>query len=78
MGLSKAEFTVEPFNAGQPGLHVDAAVAAVEALGVEVEVGPFASSIVGDAPMVAECVCALIKAATTAGATRISITVEGV
>ena len=30
------EFTIEPFHEGNPGPHVRAAVAAVEALGVEV------------------------------------------
>jgi uncharacterized protein YqgV (UPF0045/DUF77 family) len=37
------EFTVEPFVEGQPGPHVRAAVAAVEAHGITVEFGPFAT-----------------------------------
>lgn len=40
----KVEFTVEPFVEGAPGAHVTESIAAVEALGITVEVGPFGSS----------------------------------
>jgi uncharacterized protein YqgV (UPF0045/DUF77 family) len=72
----RAEFTVEPFNSGTPGTHVLAAVDAARSLGLDPEVGPFATAIVGDAAQVADAIRALTLAAFSAGATRVSVTVE--
>lgn len=72
----RAEFTVEPFEAGRPGAHVLAAVDAARGCGLEPEVGPFATQIVGSPARVTEAVAALTAAALAGGATRISITVE--
>ncbi len=67
------EFTIEPFHEGNPGPHVRAAVAAVEALGVEVEFGPFGSSCRVSQVQVAEVSGALLAAAFANGATHISL-----
>ncbi len=75
-GVLRAEFTVEPFVEGQPGPHVRAAIAAVEALGFTVEFGPFASEFTGEADAVSRAVAALVHDAYANGATRVSIQVE--
>lgn len=74
--MLRAEFTVEPFVEGQPGPHVRAAIAAVEARGFAVEFGPFATEFVGDDVTVSEAIEALIRDAYANGATRVAIHVE--
>jgi uncharacterized protein YqgV (UPF0045/DUF77 family) len=73
---ARAEFTVEPFNDGELGAHVMAAIEAARASGLEPHIGPFATAISGDDTAVAEAIRALTIAALAGGATRISITVE--
>lgn len=67
------EFLVEPFVAGDPGPHVGAAVEAVTASGVDVEVGPFANVATGSTEAIAEAVAALLRDAFGRGATRVSV-----
>lgn len=76
--MLRAEFTVEPFVEGQPGPHVRAAVAAVEALGFTVEFGPFASEFSGDDERVTAAIEVLVRDAYAHGATRVAIQVERV
>lgn len=71
-----AEFLVEPFEVGHPGVHVQAAFAAVRRLGFDPEIGPFGTTIAGECDLVMEAVRQLVDAATAAGATRVSIQVE--
>jgi uncharacterized protein YqgV (UPF0045/DUF77 family) len=70
------EFTIEPFLDGNPGPHVVAAIEAVRALGFEPDLGPFGTSIEGDATSVIEAIDALLTAAGEAGAARVSIQLE--
>lgn len=70
------EFTIEPFVAGEPGPHVLAAVAAVEALGHEVEFGPFGSSCRIDPDEVGAVTAAIVEQAYANGATHISVHTE--
>ena len=72
----RVEFTVEPFIEGQPGPHVLAAVSAVQALGFEVEFGPFASEFTGEDEVVASAIASLIREAYAHGASRVSVHVE--
>lgn len=74
--MLRVEFTVEPFIEGQPGPHVLAAVSAVQALGFEVEFGPFASEFTGDGEIVASAIEALVREAYAHGASRVSVHVE--
>lgn len=67
------EFTVEPFVEGRPGPHVTSAVAAAEALGAEVEFGPFGSSCRVPAQRAAEVAAAVLAAALANGATHVSL-----
>lgn len=71
-----AEFLVEPFEEGNPGPHVVAAVDAVRARGFDPEVGPFGTTFAGDQTAVIQAVKALLDAATAAGASRVSIQVS--
>jgi uncharacterized protein YqgV (UPF0045/DUF77 family) len=70
------EFTIEPFTDGSPGAHVTNAVAAVEALGVAVDLGPFGSSCVVVAEQAGAVVAALLNAAYANGATHVSVHAE--
>jgi uncharacterized protein YqgV (UPF0045/DUF77 family) len=74
------EFTVEPFVEGDPGPHVRAALAAAEdaaaRTGLRVEFGPFGTSITGAGRAVLDALDAVVRAAVTAGATRVSLQVS--
>lgn len=71
-----AEFLVEPFEVGNPGPHVVAAVEAVTALGFEPVVGPFGTTIEGKSADVIAAVKSLLDAATAAGASRVSLQIN--
>ncbi len=68
-----AEFTIEPFVQGDPGPHVRAAIEVAEAAGLDVEVGPFGTSVEGGSAAVLDAVDAVVRAAVANGATRISL-----
>jgi hypothetical protein len=67
------EFTVEPFVEGRPGPHVTSAVAAVEALGLAVEFGPFGSACHVPEALAGEVAAAILGAALANGATHVSL-----
>jgi uncharacterized protein YqgV (UPF0045/DUF77 family) len=67
------EFTVEPFVEGSPGPHVRAAVAAAESSGLEVEFGPFGTTVTGDDAAMLDALDGIVRAAIGAGATRVSV-----
>ena len=69
------EFTIEPFVEGDPGPHVRAAVEAAEQSGLTVDFGPFGTSVAGDDQAVLAAVDNILRAATAAGATRVSLQV---
>ena len=70
------EFTIEPFVEGKPGPHVLSAVAAVEALGISVEFGPFGSTCEVPASRIGELTSAITVAAFDNGATHVSLHAE--
>jgi len=70
-----AEFTIEPFDEGNPGRHVTEALSAVEATGLSVNMGPFGTSIDGTTEEVSEAVHAALAASLAEGATRVTVTV---
>ena len=74
--MSRAEFTVEPFVDGVPGPHVTAALDAVRKLGFEPEIGPFATTVTGEADQVLQAITALLEAAHAAGASRVSVRLD--
>ena len=71
--MAYVEFTIEPFVEGRPGAHVTAAIAAAEACGLDVEVGPFGSSVIVDLTEVGAVIGALTDAAMANGATHVSV-----
>jgi hypothetical protein len=76
MATARVEFTVEPFEAGAPGPHVAAAVAAAQRHGAPVDVGPFGSSVTVPEDFASVVVHDLVHAALANGATRIAIQIE--
>lgn len=70
-----AEFTIEPFEEGNPGPHVTEALAAVEKTGLEVNMGPFGTSVEGTSRDVLEAVGAALAACLSEGATRVTVTI---
>lgn len=76
MEEQELEFTIEPFVEGQPGPHVRAAVAAVKALGVAVEFGPFGSSCDASGDTMPAVVAAIVQQAFANGATHVSMHVS--
>lgn len=69
------EFTIEPFVEGQPGPHVRAAVDAAGASGLDVDFGPFGTTVSGGDGAVLDAVDGILRAAVAAGATRVSLQV---
>ncbi|MGD2052375.1 MAG: thiamine-binding protein [Acidimicrobiia bacterium] len=77
MSNCRAEFLVEPFEEGAPGPHVRAAIDAVAALGLAPEIGPFGTTVVGERDQVIAALQAMLEAAATHGATRVSLQFTG-
>ena len=80
MASVRAEFSVFPFREGAaPPAHAQAAIDAVTAAGLEVEIGPFGTAVSGEVGTVLEALCRAEAAAVAAGATRVvvNLTVEG-
>lgn len=71
--MAYVEFTIEPFVEGRPGPHVTAAIAAAEARGLDVDVGPFGSSFVVELDAVGSAIAGLCDAAMANGATHVSV-----
>lgn len=76
MAHVRLEFTVEPFVPGHPGPHVRAAIEAVQARGLAVEIGPFSSVAGGETDEVAAAARDLVAAAVGAGASRLAVQIE--
>jgi len=69
------EYTVEPFVEGSPGPHVRAALDAAAEAGLEVEFGPFGTTVAGEDAAVVAATSRILQAALDAGASRISFQV---
>jgi uncharacterized protein YqgV (UPF0045/DUF77 family) len=75
--MIQAEFTIYPFIEGEaPPGHVQAAIDEIRARGLEVEVGPLSSTVVGEAEEVLSALAAGQLAAVRAGARRVVISIE--
>ena len=74
--MLSVEFTIEPFVDGEPGVHVTAAVAAVEAHGIAVDFGPFGSLFSVDTESLPVVVGDLLRVAYEHGATFVNIAVS--
>lgn len=76
MAATRVEFTVEPFQEGRPGAHVQAAFDVVATAGLTLDIGPFGSSFEADTTVVARTIAGMLEAAFDAGATRLSCQVS--
>jgi hypothetical protein len=70
------EFTIEPFVEGQPGAHVISAIEAAQALGYEIDFGPFGSSCSVPAADAGHVARVVLDAAFANGATHVSLHAE--
>lgn len=75
-GQVKVEFTIEPFVEGELVERVTATIAAIESMGVSVEVGPFGSSFVVESGKVGDVIDVLVTTAYGHGATHVNIDTE--
>lgn len=73
--MQRVEFTVEPFVEGNPGRHVTEPLAALRALGIDVDFGPFGSGCVTSSERAGDVVAAIVTAALANGATHVNIDV---
>lgn len=69
------EFTIEPFNEGQPGRHVTAPVDTLRAMDIDVEVGPFGSSCIVSDDRVGDVVATVVRTALEHGASHVNVDV---
>jgi uncharacterized protein YqgV (UPF0045/DUF77 family) len=69
----RLEYTVEPFVEGAPGRHVTAALEAAGATGLDVEFGPFGTTVAGADADVLSAADRIVRAALEAGASRVSL-----
>ncbi len=74
--LVTVEFMIEPFRDAAPGPHVEAALEAARANGLDLQLGPFATTVVGEESVVLDGLKPIIEAALRAGATRVSLEVR--
>jgi len=72
----RLEFTVEPFAEGDPGPHVQAAVAAVTARGLDIDFGPFSPVTSGSLDVITAATADLLRAAFAAGASRVAVQLD--
>ena len=75
---AKAEFTIEPFTEGDPGPHVKETISVAKQSGLNVEIGPFGTTVTGEQEKVFELVSDLVKTAMDHGASRISLQVTSI
>ena len=71
----RLEYTVEPFVEGAPGPHVRAALDAAGDDGLEIEFGPFGTTVAGADAAVLSAADRIVRAAISAGASRVSLQV---
>jgi uncharacterized protein YqgV (UPF0045/DUF77 family) len=71
----RLEYTVEPFVEGAPGPHVRAALDAAAESGLEVDFGPFGTTVAGADAAVLAAADRIVRAAIDAGASRVSLQV---
>lgn len=73
-----AEFTIEPFTEGNPGSHVTSAILIAESSGLEVQVGPFGTTVSGKDESIFALVPDVLRAAMENGASRVSMQITKV
>ncbi len=72
----RMEILVEPFKENDPGPHVTAVVDAARATGLDVDMGPFATTVSGGLDEILAASSTMMRAGFEAGATSIQLRVE--
>ena len=75
---ARAEFTIEPFTEGDPGPHVKETISVAKRSGLNVEIGPFGTTVTGEQEKIYELVSNLLKTAMENGASRVSLQVTSI
>lgn len=78
MAQVKVEFTIEPWVDGDPPERVNLCVAAIQARGIDVEVGPFGTAFVASPDVASGALADVVSIAYSNGATHVSIDIEKV
>lgn len=73
--MQRVEFTIEPFNEGEPGKHVTAPAETLRAMDLDIEVGPFGSSCVVADDQAGDVVATVVRIALEHGATHVNVDV---
>jgi uncharacterized protein YqgV (UPF0045/DUF77 family) len=73
---ARLEVFVEPLKENDPGPHVTAVIEALEAEGLVVDMGPFATTAEGDLERIIAAGATLIGAGFAAGADAIQLRIE--
>jgi uncharacterized protein YqgV (UPF0045/DUF77 family) len=76
MTAAALELLVEPFRENDPGPHVRAVVDVVTRAGLDIDMGPFATTVAGDLAVIADTVGEMLRAGFAAGATAIAMRVR--
>ncbi len=76
MADAHLEVLVEPFRENDPGPHVTAVLDAARGAGLDVDMGPFSTSIDGGIDALAAAVADMIRAGFDNGATAIGLRIE--
>ena len=75
---AKAEFTIEPFTDGDPGPHVKETISVAKMSGLNVEIGPFGTTVTGEQEKIFQLVSDLVQTAMNNGASRVSLQVTSI
>jgi len=75
---ARAEFTIEPFTEGDPGPHVKETISVAKRSGLNVEIGPFGTTVTGEQEKIFELISNLLKTAMENGASRVSLQVTSI
>lgn len=73
---ARVEAFVEPFHENAPGPHVTAAVDALQAGGLTVDMGPFATEAEGDLHAAIDAVATMLRTSFAAGADAVQVRIE--
>jgi uncharacterized protein YqgV (UPF0045/DUF77 family) len=73
---ARLEVLVEPFRENDPGPHVIGAIEALEAAGLTVDMGPFATTADGDLDQLINAAATLLRASFDAGADALQLRIE--
>lgn len=76
MTTGRLEILVEPFRENDPGPHVVAALAAIEAAGLAYDMGPFSTMVEGSIEQLYGIIEPLVRAGMEAGASSIQTRLE--